>query len=177
MTKYTYKLSDMLLQMERGPAQFEAVEGLVKFSTPDVEAGTEELSGYAGLMGTLELIDWSSIGALELGLTFVGIPENGDIVLSPDKRTIKLSWAEQYATKTGDIDWDNYTIYATGYLKKLPGGDGEKGSKRELEVTYSLNTYKILKNGTSVFEYDPANDTIKFYGVNFADKLKSAVLG
>lgn len=177
MVKYTYKLSDMLLQMAREAANYEAVEGLTKFTLPDAEAGTEELSGYAGLMGTLELIDWSSIGALEMGLTFVGVPENGDIVLNPEKRNIKLSWAEKYATKSGDTDWDNYTVYATGYLKKIPGGDGEKGSKRELEVTYSLTTYKLLKNGTAVFEYDPANDVIKFYGVNYADKIKQAVLG
>jgi len=177
MVKYTYKLSDMLLQMERENAQFEQVDGLTKFSLPDMEAGTEELSGYAGLMGTLELVDWASVGALELGLTFVGIPENGDIVFNPAKRSIKLSWAEKYATKSGDTDWDNYTVYATGYLKKIPGGDGEKGSKRENEVTYSLTTYKYLKNGTCIVEYDPANDVLKIYGENYFDKLKQATLG
>jgi len=177
MIKYTYKLSDMVIQFARNEGEMEDVEGLTKFTLPDVEAGTEELTGYSGLMGTLELVDWASANALELGLTFVGIPDNADIVLSPEKREIKLSWAEKYATKSGDVDWDNYSVYAKALLKTFPGGDGEKGSKYERELKYSLITYKYSKNGDVVFEYDPANDVISFYGVNHAEKIKKAVLG
>lgn len=177
MPKYTYKLSDMLLQFERSEGVMEEVEGLTKFSLPGLEAGTEELSGYSGLMGTLELVDWASVGALEMTLTFADVPENGEIVISPEKRNIKLSWAEKFATKAGDVGWNNYIVYATGFLKTFPGGDGEKGSKYERELAYSLMKYKYSKNGQVVIEYDPANDIISFYGVNHAEKIKKAVLG
>lgn len=177
MVKYTYKMSDMLLQFERSEGEMEEVDGLTKFTLPDVEAGTEELSGYSGLMGTLELVDWASANALELSLTFVGIPDNADIVLSPEKRVIKLSWAEKYATKSGDVAWDSYSVYATGLLKTFPGGDAEKGSKYERELKYSLMTYKYSKSGDVIFEYDPANDVISFYGENHAAKIKQALLG
>lgn len=177
MPKYTYKLSDMLLQFERSEGVMEEVMGLTKFALPVMEAGTEELSGYSGLMGTLELVDWASVGALELGLTFADIPENGEIMISPGKLNMKLSWAEKYATKAGDVGWNNYTVYATGFLKNFPGGDGEKGSKYEREYLYSLMKYKYCKDGSVVIEYDPANDVISFYGKNHADDIKHAVLG
>lgn len=180
--KYTYKLSDTLLEVlddltEGRDPEMVTVEGLTKFTLPDIEAGTEELSGYSGLMGTLELVDWASANAMELALTIVGVPDNANVLLSPKKREIKISWAEKYATKAGDVGWDNYSVYAKGLLKTFPGGDGEKGNKYERELKFSLLTYKYSKNGEAVFDYDPANDTISFYGVNHADDIKKAVLG
>jgi len=175
-TKYTYKLSDMQLRVLNAASQFEDVEGLTKFTIPDVEAGTEEISGQSGLLGTLELVDWANVGALEFGLTFVGIPENGNLLIAPGVRDIKLYWAEKYAQKDGTEGWDSYFVEVKGKLKKIPGGDGEKGSNRENELTYSAFYYHYKKNGKTIFEYDPANSIIKFYDKNYADDLKAALM-
>ena len=177
MKRYTYKLSDTFLTVENPDkaGEFLEVEGLKSFSLPDIEGGSEELSGLSGLIGTMELVDWTNIGALNTSLTFAGIPDNADLLIKPGTHLVKLTWAEAYATKDGDEGWDSYQVESKMKIKKIPGGDGEKGSNRENEFTFVNITYTLRKNGTNILEYDPANNTIKFYGVNYASDLNKAL--
>ena len=177
--RYTYKLSDTFLTAEN-PAKegdMQEVEGLMSFSLPDVEAGSEEVSGHSGLMGTLELVDWTNIGALNTTLTFAGIPDNIDFLTRPGVHLVKLTWAEAYTTKDGDEGWNAYQVETRMKLKKFPGGDGEKGSNRENEFVFTNLTY-IFRKGTgepgnfnTIFNYDPANGIIEFNGENIAKDL------
>lgn len=177
-TKYVYQLTDFLHQvMNPKTKEFVETDNLLSFQNPDVEAGIQELQGFSGLMGTLEITDWANIGALEFGLTYAGLPDDALLLMNPDKQEHKLYWAEAYTDKSGEVNWNSYSIYFTGVLKNIPGGEGKKGENAERQFKYAVKTYKLSRNGEVLFDYDPANDIIKFGTRNFGAEIKSAVLG
>lgn len=183
--KYTYQLADFQHEVKNSETGlYEITDNCKGFTDPDIEAGSTELSGYSGLMGTLEITDWGAISALEFSLKFAGFPDNCPLLINPDRQEHKISWADQYTDRDGNIGYINYIIYFTGVLKNIPGGDRAKGENSEVEFKYSVKTYKKTRMIIGVdtepvvlFDYDPANEVIKFGERNFAEELKHAVLG
>lgn len=176
--KYVYQLANFALQIkDDATGEYVTMDNLKKFTAPDIEPAIQELSGYSGLMGTLEIADWSQIAAMELGLTFAAYPDRADLLIAPGKIQLKVMWSEQYTDNDGNVAWDTYKIYVTGLAKNIPGGDGERGTATEREFKQAVKTYKLVRNGKVLFDYDPANDTIIFGDRNYGEEIMRATLG
>ena len=182
MEKYVYNLTDFAHRVSSdGGTTWENSDNLKKFSLPDIEPGAQEVSGYSGLNGTIQVIDWAAIGAMELSLTYATMPECQK-VYSPEKQDHQLVWVEQYTDKNGNTGWMTYRVYITGMLKKIPGGDGSKGENSEKEFTYGINSYKLTRKATEegaedtvIIDYDPINKHLILGGVDFGSKLATAL--
>lgn len=173
---YTFQLADFEHQVyNETTKKFEATDNLSEFTDPDIEAGSYEVAGRSGMTGTIEIIDWGSIGALEIELKFAGEPDNVEQLVTPGIQQHKIYWAEEYTDKAGQTGYNGYCIYFTGNLKAIPGGTGKKGENMERSYKYSVKTYKKTKNGTVLFDYDPANDVVKLGTHDFASELKKAL--
>ncbi len=179
MEKYVYNLTDFAHRVSKDGTSWTNTDNLKGFTLPDIEPGSEEVSGYSGLNGTIQIIDWANIGAVELTLKFATIPETGD-AMSADKQYHQLVWLEQYTDKDQNVGWMTYKVYATAMLKKLPGGDFTKGESNEREFVYGLNTYKFTRkadNGEEeiIIDYDPLNKVLILGGEDYGEKLKTAL--
>lgn len=176
--KFVFQLADFMHQVKNAATgEFEETDNLISFSNPEIEASVQELAGYSGVMGTLEIVDWSKIGALEFGLTYAGLPDNSELLVNPDLQEHKLNWAESFVNERGDTGWNSYCIRFTGVLKNIPGGDGKKGENTERQFKYAVKTYQLSRNGVPIFDYDPANKVIKFGERDYGAELKKVVLG
>lgn len=179
MEKYVYNLTDFAHRVSADGKTWENSDNIKKFKLPDIEPGAEEVNGYSGLNGTINVIDWANIGAMELALTYATIPECRGI-FSPEKQYHQLVWLEQYTDKNGDVGWMTFKVYITGMLKKIPGGDASKGESNEKEFTYGINTYKLTRkndDGTeqTIIDYDPINKVLVLGGNDFGSKLNTAL--
>lgn len=180
MEKYVYQLTDFIHgTLGDDGTTYEKSDNLKSFTLPGIEPGSEEVSGYSGLNGTIQIVDWANIGALEVSLTYATLPEHTK-VYSPDKQSHKLVWLEQYTDKNGNVGWMTYTVYFTGMLKKIPGGSNAKGENNEKEFTYGVNTYKLTRKNDAgeeeiIVDYDPLNKELILGGINYGEKLKTAL--
>ncbi len=178
MEKYVYQLTDFAHRVSSDSGvNWEQSDNLKSFSLPDIEPGAEEVSGYSGLNGTIQIIDWAGIGALEVSLTYATHPECMK-VYSPAKQNHQIVWLEQYTDKNGDVGWMTFKVYFTGMLKKLPGGDNKKGENNEKEFTYGVNTYKLTRKNDAgeeeiLVDYDPINKVLILGGVDYGKMLET----
>ena len=161
MEKYVYNLTDFAHRVSADGKTWENSDNIKKFKLPDIEPSAEEVNGYSGLNGTINVIDWANIGAMELALTYATIPE-------------------QYTDKNGDVGWMTFKVYITGMLKKIPGGDASKGESNEKEFTYGINTYKLTRKNDdgeeeTIIDYDPINKVLVLGGNDFGSKLNTAL--
>ncbi len=187
MERYVYTLTDFAHRVSKGPdpkndnkITWQNSDNIKSFSLPDVEPTTNEIAGYSGLNGTVQVVDWAAIGALDLTLTFSTMPSNTDIY-RPEKQWHELTWVEQYTDKNGNVGYVTYVASATGMLKKIPGGDRAKGENSDKEFTIALNTYKLTRKydtdetAAVIIDYDPVNKILKLGDVDFASKLETAM--
>lgn len=179
MEKYVYNLTDFAHRVSGDGTNWVDSDNLKGFTLPDVEPGSEEVSGYSGLNGTITIIDWANIGAMELTLKYSTLPEC-QLVFIPDKQYHQLVWLEQYTDKNGDVGWMTFKAYITGVLKKIPGGENTKGENNEKEFTYGVNSYKLTRRREGgeeeiLIDYDPINKVLVLGEVDFGDKLKTAL--
>jgi len=169
MEKYVHHLTDFAHRVSGDSGKtWTQTDNLKGFSLPDLEPGTNEISGYSGLNGTLSVQDWANIGALEMALKFSTIPEATQ-VMKPGKQMHQLVWTEQYEDKDQNTGWMTFKAYITANLKKTPGGDYAKGETGEREFTYAVKTYKLVRiseSGTEdiLIDYDPINKVLNLGG-------------
>ena len=183
MEKYVYQLTDFAHRIKKGDKDYVNSDNLKSFTLPDVEPGSNEVKGYSGLNGTIQIIDWANIAALEISLKFSTIPECYSALMSPDRITHEFSWVEEYTDKDQNKGWIRNRVYATGMLKKIPGGDYSKGESGEREFVYAANTYKMTRYITVgeeqteqvIINYDPINKILVLGGEDFGEKLKTAM--
>ena len=169
MEKYVHHLTDFAhwVSADSG-ATWARTDNIKGFSLPDIEPGTNEISGFSGLNGTLSVQDWANIGALEMSLKFSTIPEATQI-MKPIKQNHKIVWTEQYEDVDQNTGWMTFKAYITATLKKTPGGDYSKGETGEREFTYSVKTYKVVRvaadgSETILIDYDPVNKRLVLGG-------------
>lgn len=185
MEKYVFTLIDFAHRVSKAATKaedlnFQNSDNIKSFSLPDMEPTANEVSGFSGLNGTVQVIDWAAIGALDLSLTFSTMPECSNLY-SPEKQTHNLTWVEQYTDKNGDVGYVTYIVEATGMLKKIPGGDRAKGKNSDKEFTIALNSYKLTRKydteteATVLIDYDPINKKLTLGGTDFAAKLNTAM--
>ena len=186
MEKYVYTLIDFLHRVSKTPVSaeeklnFETSDNIKSFSLPDIEPTANEVSGYSGLNGKIQVTDWADIGALDMSLTYSTMPEC-KALYSPEKQTHSLTWVEQYTDKNGDVGYVTYTAEGSGMLKKIPGGDRAKGENSDKEFTIALNSYKLTRKydteaeATVIIDYDPVNKKLTLGGTDFAAKLNTAM--
>lgn len=177
MKKFVNKTEDIYAEAQDLETKaYKELDNLIGIATPEVEPGIEEIKGYSGMVGSFELPEWLNIGNLELVLTFSTIPENARLIMNPKRVAVKLNWGESYVDgDTKEMGYDSYAAYATGFPKNIPGTEKKKGEKSENEFKISCSTYKLIKNGETILEYDPLNGKICIYGKNYADELKGAM--
>lgn len=175
--KYVNKTEDIFAEAQNpSTKKYEELDNLLGFTTPEIEAGIEEIKGYSGMVGSFELPEWLNIGNLELVLVFSTIPENAHLIMNPKRVAVKLYWGESYVDgNTGELEYDSYAVYASGFPKNIPGSEKKKGEKSENEFKISCRTYELIKNGTTIVKYDPLNAQICINGKNYADELKGAM--
>jgi len=185
MEKYVYTLTDFLHRVSKAAEKaenlnYQTSDNLKSFSLPDIEPTANEVSGYSGLNGTVQVIDWAAIGALDMNLTFSTMPECSNLY-SPEKQMHSLTWVEQYTDKNGNVGYVTYVVEGSGMLKKIPGGDRAKGDNSDKEFTIALNSYKLTRKydteeaATVIIDYDPINKKLVLGGVDFAAKLNTAM--
>lgn len=187
MEKYVYNLTDFAHRVSKDGTKWVNSDNLKGFTFPDIEPGSNEVSGYSGLNGTIQVIDWANISALEMSLKYSTMPESGE-VLEPGKQYHQFVWTEQFTDKNQDVGWITYKAYITGMLKKIPGGDFNKGENNEREFTYGVNTYKFTRvkvttndKGETVTEesvlvdYDPINKVLVLNDVDYGAKMNTAL--
>ena len=173
--KYVNKLEDFELAVAGSDNKYEEMDNATEFSLPDLEPSSEEVSGYAGLPGTIELPDWSNLGAPELGLKFSRIPANGSKLLNPRGTKVKASWAESVVDESGEVTYEAFTVYAEGTPKNIPGGDKKKGERPEVEIKIACRKYQLKQGTTVIANYDPMNGKTEIYGTNYAAGAKNAL--
>ena len=61
MEKYVYNLTDFAHRVSADGKTWENSDNIKKFKLPDIEPGAEEVNGYSGLNGTINVIDWANI--------------------------------------------------------------------------------------------------------------------
>lgn len=175
--KFVNKTEDVYAAAQNPATKaYEELDNLLGFTLPEIEPGVEEIKGYSGMVGSIELPEWSNIGNLELAMKFSTIPEKGTHIMIPTGIAVKLNWGESYVDEKGsDLSYDSYAVYASGFPKNIPGSEKQKGEKSEYEFKMSCRTYKMIKNGVTIIEYDPLNTKICVNGKNYADALKNAM--
>ncbi len=173
--KFVNKVEDFELSAADASGKYQELDNAISFTLPDIEPATEEISGYAGLAGTIELPDWSNAGAPEVSLKFSRIPENGKLILNPSGVKAKASWAESLVDESGNVTYEAYSVYAEGKPKNIPGGDKQKGNKPEVEIKIACSKYTLKKGDITIFNYDPMNGKVEIYGVNYAAGAKNAL--
>lgn len=176
MKKYVNKVEDLLAQaMNPTTKAYEEIDNLMEFTLPDMEPNSEEISGYAGMTGAIELTDWGNMGAPELSIKLSTLPANGKNILRPKGTSLKLNWAESVVNDAGEVSYQSYAVYASGMPKVLPGGTKKKGERPECEIKIACNKYKMIKDGVEVINYDPMNGKTAVYGENYATAMKNAL--
>lgn len=179
MEKYVYNLTDFAHRVSKDGATWNNTDNLKSFTLPDMEPGANEVSGYSGLNGTIQVIDWANVGAMELTLKFATVPETGAL-MSPERQYHQLVWLEQYTDKDQNVGWMTYKVYITAMLKKIPGGDKLKGEGNENEFVYAVNTYKLTRKSDSgeeevIIDYDPINKVLILGGEDYGGKMQTAL--
>ncbi len=179
MEKYVHHLTDFAHRIKVGEDDYIQTDNIKGFSLPDIEPGTNEISGYSGLNGTLTVMDWANIQAMEMSLKFSTIPEKTQ-VMKPGKQQHQLVWTEQYEDKEQNTGWMTFKAYITANLKKTPGGDYSKGETGEREFTYAVKAYRLVRineaaDGTvteeELINYDPVNKKLVLGGDNIGEKM------
>jgi len=185
MEKYVYSLYDFAHRVKTNTSDWQTSDNITKFTLPDMEPGSNEVSGFSGLNGTIQVSDWSNVGAMEEKLTYSTMPEIKNI-FSPEKQFHEFSWMEQYTDKEGNVGWMKFKAYLTVMLKKIPGGDFSKGENGDREFTYGVNAYKLTRvvdageAGSTeevLVDYDPINKKLVLGGNDFGQKLNEMFAG
>lgn len=182
MEKYVYQLTDFAHRASGDNKNWVISDNLKKFTLPDVEPGSNEVSGYSGLNGTIQLVDWNNLGAMDMSLTYSTEPECSSTIVSPSKVFHQFSWIEEYVDKNHDKGYCRHKVYITSMLKKLPGGDYSKGESGEREYSYAVNAYRkvrYMEDGTEdiVIDYDPLNKKLILGNEDYSESLNTELAG
>ena len=80
--KFVNKTEDVQAEAQNPATRdYEALDNLLGFTTPEIEPGIEEIKGYSGMVGSIELPEWLNIGNLELTMKFSTIPEKVEYII------------------------------------------------------------------------------------------------
>lgn len=171
MRKYTNTVLDFFPTAKSGSAYVELID-ITTFTLPDIEFDDAEMEG-AGLLGTVNLPNPFAVGDIEIEIT--GKSYSGMKILFNQDVEVRLNWAEDAVQTGGTTEYIGTTVIAKGRPKSLPGSDIKKGEGKEIKATLGCYYYKLMENGTTMFEINKLTGKLVINGTDISSKLNKAL--
>lgn len=153
--------------------KLQLLEDLTSVQLPSVENGSDTLSG-SGLMGPIDMPSMFNVAAMSCDLNFRHINAGSTKLMSPGEKTLIFKWAVDKFEK-GVNDFVVNTATVKGNMKKTDFGKIESQAKADGAMSFEITYYKLVLNNVVVLELDKLNQIYVVNGVDYMEKLRSAL--
>lgn len=173
MKTYANKVVDLFPTI-KAKGKYVEMEDVTSFSIPEVAFADGEVAG-AGIFGTVNIPDIYNIEAMEASITAKSFSDGVVAAITPDGVDLRLNWAVDNISGTGDSSFTSYTATIKGRPKNIPGVEPTKGEAMELTLNIAVSYFKFVKDGVIIHEIDPLNGKLVINGIDYAEKLNKAL--
>ncbi len=173
MKYYANKVADLFPTIKKSGKYIE-IEDVTAFATPEISFADGEVSG-AGIFGTVNIPDIYNIEAMEASITAKSFSTGVIAAINPSGVDLRLNWAVDNIGGTYDTSYTAYTATIKGRPKNIPAAEAKKGEGLEMTINIACTYYKLVKNGSVLFEIDPLNGVLIINGKDYSKELNKAL--
>ena len=148
--------------------EIESVSGV---TTPDIEIPATEVSG-AGIMGTFSMPNFGQVSAMTFAITAPGAGAQRAALMAAGQTSIEVRVARNVRAVDGTLIAEGTKYFATGYFKKVSGGDLTVGGRPEDKYEYSVSRFREVVDGREVLLIDQLRNIYQVDGKDIMEPFR-----
>lgn len=144
----------------------------VTISLPEVTPATTEVTAAGG---TLELPVLNKLDAMEATVTKQGIGAAWLNALKPEPVDLIANIVQQSVSADGTSTPQHIKAYLRAVPKTIPAVEATYGEALEGDITFSVLSYKLTKDGKTYLHIDPVKGIYKVNGKDYAEQVRAMI--